>query len=89
MKASSMADIVKVGQRQLGKLTGLRLANVVQVAPEESGWHLRLELVEKESIPHAMDILGLYDAWLDANGTLLRFARHSSRRRGDVCGQTE
>ena len=84
MKNTGMTSIVKACQRQMGELTGLAPGTVVQVTPEQSGWHLQVEMVEKESIPHAMDILGLYDAWLDSEGMLVRFARHSSRRRADV-----
>jgi hypothetical protein len=79
-----MPAIVKACQKQISDLTGLAFANVVEVAPHDSGWHLQVEMLEKESIPHGMDILGVYDVWLDEEGTVLRFARQSTRRRADV-----
>lgn len=82
-----MEKVVISGSTALETLTHLRLASVAGVEPSESGWHLQVELVEKESIPHAMDILGLYDVWTDEGGGLLRFERRSTRRRSDVTGQ--
>jgi hypothetical protein len=76
--------VIRAGARHLEELTGLRLAAVVGFEPAENGWRLQAELVEKESIPHAMDVLGLYDCVLDPKGEVLRFERRGLRRRGDV-----
>ncbi len=42
-----------------------------------------MELIEKTSIPAAMDILGLYEALMDREGNLLSFDRKGLRHRGD------
>lgn len=82
-----MAEALSACTKRLQEVTGLPLATAVSAEPGETGWHLQVELVEKESIPRGMDILGLYDVWLDDEGTLLRFARRSTRRRVDVSAE--
>jgi len=47
-------------------------------------WLLRLELVEKESIPDSMDILGVYEVELDHDGNVTEFARSGLRQRRDT-----
>jgi hypothetical protein len=78
--------VIHAGVREIERVTHLRLSSVTAVEPTEAGWHLQVELLEKESIPRGMDILGLYDVWIDDKGNLLRFERRSTRRRGDVTG---
>ena len=51
---------------------------------ETGNWILTIELLEKTSIPDAMDILGIYDASIDANGDIVEFRRKSTRRRCDT-----
>jgi uncharacterized NAD-dependent epimerase/dehydratase family protein len=75
---------VQAGVRDLERITHLQASSVAAVEPAESGWHLQVELLEKQSIPRGMDILGLYHAWIDEKGNLLRFERRGTRRRGDV-----
>ena len=84
---TSLDQVLQAGVGRLQVVTKLGLSSVCGVEPHEEGWHVQVELVEKESIPHGMDILGLYDAWLGPNGDLLRFSRHSIRRRSDVSGE--
>lgn len=80
----SLDDVLRRGVARMQETTRLGLATIVAIEPIDEGWHLQVELVEKESIPHGMDILGLYDAWLDPGANLLRFTRRSIRRRSDV-----
>lgn len=80
----SLDDAVRRGVARMQETTKLGLATIVAIEPLDEGWHMQIELVEKESIPHGMDILGLYDAWLDPGANLLRFTRRSIRRRSDV-----
>lgn len=41
-------------------------------------------MVEKESIPAAMDLIGVYEARLGDSGELLEYSRKGLRRRADV-----
>jgi hypothetical protein len=83
----SVDQAAAAGVRHLERVTRLPVAVVAAAEPVESGWHLQVELVEKQSIPRGMDVLGLYDAWLDAEGNLQRFSRRSTRRRMDALEQ--
>lgn len=83
---ASLDQIMSSGVTRMQAMTKLACSSVVAMEPLDDGWHLQIEMVEKESIPRGMDVLGLYDAWLDPAGNLLRFARHGVRRRADVSG---
>ena len=83
---TSLEQVLQVAASRLQALTKLPLASICGVERQDEGWHVQVELVEKESIPHGMDILGLYDAWLSPTGALQRFSRRSTRRRSDVSG---
>jgi hypothetical protein len=87
--SSALEKVVRTGAEALCALTQLKLASVAGAEPTDTGWHLQVELVEKESIPRGMDIIGLYDVWTDPQGQLLRFERRSTRRRTDTTGQGE
>ncbi len=84
MIAVSPLEIACHGLRAMAEITGLAPAGVVGLRREGDGWHLSVELVEKESIPHAMDVLGLYRVRLDGSGAVLDFERVRLRRRGDT-----
>lgn len=72
------------GLRSISEITGLKVSGIVALRREEEGWHLCVELVEKESIPRGMDVLGLYSVRLDADGEVLHFERTRLRRRADT-----
>lgn len=72
------------GTQSLQEITGLRAVAVVSMSPEESGWKLGVELLERESVPDTMDVLAVYDAFLDADGRMVRFERTGLRHRGDT-----
>lgn len=79
-----IAEMSGLVLRSLAELTNLKPSGVVAVRKEEQGWRLQVELVEKESIPPSMDILGVYDVWADDRGNVLGFERKRLRRRGDT-----
>lgn len=80
----SMTDIIPKIRQEIPALIGLKLNNVVGLAKTEDGWRVMVEMVEKESIPNSMDLLGLYEITLDGEGTILGFERKSLRKRVDV-----
>lgn len=80
----AMDQLARMGTQKVLELTGLQLSSVIGMVREEGEWRLSLELVEKESIPRAMDILGRYEVWLDDQGNLLGFDRKDLRKRGDT-----
>lgn len=73
--------VIEQARKGLSKLTGLKASSIVGVTKIENGWHIFIEMVEKQSIPDQMDILATYEVLLDENGNLLDFERKSMRRR--------
>jgi len=78
--------MVSRGVRHVTTLTQLKPGRVVSLKPKgnNGAWLLRLELVEKESIPDSMDILGVYEVELDHDGNVTEFARSGLRQRRDT-----
>jgi hypothetical protein len=76
--------IVNQAKKELTALTKLELSTVMGITKEGEEWLVTLEMVEKKSIPDAMDILGRYEVRLDNGGQMLNFNRVSLRKRGDV-----
>lgn len=79
-----LEQVATRGMTELSRITGLQASTVVGISPDEDGWQLTIELIEKESIPRGMDILGVYRINVDGTGSLLKFERVGLRRRADV-----
>jgi len=80
----SMAEGVEKARVELNKLTGLEISSTLEVARENGEWLVKLEVVEKHSIPDGMDILATYETMLDTEGNMLGFNRTRMRRRIDM-----
>jgi len=81
MKASEVAE---EAQKELAKLTKLEPSGIKGVFRDEEGWHITVEMIEKKSIPDAMDLLALYEVILDDEGNVLKFERGVLRKRSDT-----
>ncbi len=82
-----MADMMKLAANAkigLERVTGLRGSSVIGLTPEEGHWTVTVEMLEKKSIPDAMDILGVYEVKMSEEGNVLDFARTRLRKRGDT-----
>lgn len=77
-------EVIERAGEELTKLTKLKTSGVTGVFKDEKGWHVTIEMVEKESIPEAMDLLGSYEVILNDEGELLTYERKSLRKRGDT-----
>jgi hypothetical protein len=80
----ALLDLVKNARGQLGELTGLRVGSTVSVRKGESNWCVRVEVVEKNSIPDSQDILATYELSVDDDGNVQNFMRVGMRRRAEV-----
>lgn len=88
--AKSIGTLVEQAREELSKLTGLKASSTVGATKDEKGWHISVEMVEKQSIPDQMDTLALYEVLLDEDGNLLSFERKGMRKRVDTTiGTTE
>ncbi len=84
MVKKKLEEIAETAMSTVAALTKLKPAGVVGLAKSEDKWIVKIELVEKESIPSALDILGLYEAIVDEEGNILEFRRKSLRSRSDT-----
>lgn len=71
-------------------LTGKELGGVVSLERAEDGWLIGVEVVEDRRIPSSNDMLGLYLAKIDLDGSLLTYqrTRRYVRGRGESAGVT-
>ena len=81
---SGVAFIAGQAKKELVSLTNLEPSTILGTTKEGEEWIVTLEMVEKKSIPDAMDILGTYEVRMDSNGQVLNFNRISLRKRGDT-----
>jgi hypothetical protein len=79
-----LEKIAESALNSVASLTKRKPSGVVAINKSEGGWIVQVELVEKESIPSSMDVLGLYEVTVDENGNLLEFKRKSLRNRADT-----
>ena len=81
--ALSITQVVQATSRALS-LLNLKLSVITSVSPEDGGWKVTAELVERRGVPDTNDLIGIYDVRLDAAGDVTRYERTRMRRRGDI-----
>ena len=69
------AAAAEAGLRQIASLTGKNPEGVTGVEPTEDGWLISVEVLEDRRVPSSGDILALYEAELDPDGSLLAYRR--------------
>ncbi|MCL6578979.1 MAG: gas vesicle protein [Candidatus Bathyarchaeota archaeon] len=80
----SMQEIIRKVKDEIPKLVNLKLNSVVGIVKTEDGWKVTVEMVEKESIPSSMDLLGIYEVAVDREGNILGLERKGLRKRIDT-----
>lgn len=61
---------------QLAEITGLQAESVTAIERAEDGtWFVTVDLLELERVPETDDLLGSYEAQVDADGELLGYRR--------------
>ncbi|WP_266077555.1 gas vesicle protein GvpO, halophile-type [Haladaptatus caseinilyticus] len=65
------------------ELVGHPLDGIIEIAPEDDGWEVVVEMVERSSIPDTQDILGQYAVSLDESGDVTGYRLRERYRRGD------
>lgn len=84
-KASKgVSFIAGQAKKELTSLTNLEPSTVMDIVKDGEDWVVTIEMIEKKSIPDAMDVLGTYEVRMDGSGELLNFNRISFRKRGDT-----
>ena len=82
--AKEIGALIEQARKELSKLTGLKASSTIGARKDEEGWHITVEMVEKESIPDQMDMLAIYETLFDEDGNLLSFERKGMRKRVDT-----
>jgi len=77
-------ELIAKAKTQLADLTGFKSPAGIGLKKEKDGWVVTIEIVEKNSIPDGMDILGTYDVRLDLKGNVLNYERKELRKRMDT-----
>ena len=79
--AKDIGTLIEQARKELSKLIGLKASSTIGATKDEKGWHISIEMVEKQSIPDQMDILATYEVLFDEEGNLLNFERKGMRKR--------
>lgn len=81
-------EAAQAALRAIVDLTGKHPEGVTAVEPTDDGWLVGVEVVEDQRIPSSSDILAIYEAELDLDGSLMSYrrSRRYPRGRGDSGG---
>lgn len=83
------AAAAEAGLRQIAALTGKSPEGVTGVQPTEDGWLVSVEVLEDRRVPSSGDILALYEAELDPDGSLLAYRRARRYSRNHATDERE
>jgi hypothetical protein len=78
----SPTDVAQAALQHVADLTGREATGVTSIEPAEQGWLVGVEVVEDRRIPASTDILGMYVAEIEQDGTLLAYRRTRRYPRG-------
>ncbi len=85
----SAGPAAEAGLRQIAALTGKTPEGVTGVEPTEDGWLVSVEVLEDRRVPSSGDILALYEAELDPDGSLLAYRRTRRYSRNQATDERE
>lgn len=84
MTGSGVGEMAERAKKELSQLTGLQPSSLIGISEENGEMVMKLEMVEKKSIPDSQDVLGIYEVKLTAEGKIKQFTRTKLRKRGDA-----
>lgn len=74
----TVVQVAQLARRALTEITGLPAERVTSIEPRDDGtWKVTVEVLELSRIPNTDDVLGTYEAIVDASGELLGYQRVS------------
>jgi hypothetical protein len=82
----TLAEVARVGMRQIADFTGRSPEGVTSVEPTEDGWFVEVEVLEDKHIPSSSDVLALYEVVIDQHGDLESYRRIRRYARGRAMG---
>ena len=84
IKNMATKDILEKAKKELVDLTGFKSPSAVGFKKEGNELIATIEVIEKESIPDGMDVLGTYEVQVDEGGKIIRYERTDLRKRADT-----
>jgi len=84
IKNMATKDILEKAKKELTDLTGFKSPSAVGFKQEGNELIATIEVIEKESIPDGMDILGIYEVRVDEAGKIISYKRTDLRKRVDT-----
>lgn len=83
-KIAATKELIEGVKKELANLTGFKHPAATGFKQEGNELIITVEVVEKESIPSGMDVLGAYDVRIDSTGKIISYERTDLRKRGDT-----
>lgn len=83
-RATASKELVEKVKKELVGLTGFKSPAATGFKEEGGELVLTIEVIEKESIPTGMDVLGTYEVHTDEDGKILSYERTDLRKRSDT-----
>jgi hypothetical protein len=83
---TNIQNLIEKAKKELADLTGFKNPAGIGMKKAGAGWIATIEIIEKNSIPEGMDLLGLYEVELDAKGEVAGYVRKGLRKRMDTQG---
>ena len=84
IKNMATKDILEKAKRELADLTGFKSPSAIGFKQEGNELIATIEVIEKESIPDGMDVLGTYEVRVDDSGKIISYERTDLRKRVDT-----
>ena len=84
IKNMATKDLLEKAKKELVNLTGFKSPAAVGFKKEGNELVATIEVIEKESIPDGMDILGTYEVRVDEGGNIIGYERTDLRKRSDT-----
>lgn len=84
IKHMATKDILEKAKKELADLTGFKSPSAIGFKKEGNELIATIEVIEKESIPDGMDVLGTYEVRVDEDGKIIGYERTDLRKRVDT-----
>lgn len=84
IKLMATKDILENAKKEFANLTGFKSPSAIGFKKEGNELVATIEVIEKESIPDGMDILGTYEVRVDESGKIIGYERTDLRKRIDT-----
>lgn len=82
--AFDLLEVRRVAETATTGLIGRPFDGISEIRPDDDGWTVVVEVIERRAVPDTQDILGRYELELGPEGTVRGYRRTSRYRRSDT-----